>query len=139
MRVIRKKKLKTIHESGTRKTAIARATLTSGGGVVRINSRLLQTLPQNIFRAKIEEPLLLAGETAKKVNITVLVAGGGQNSQAEAARLAIAKSLSAFDKKLHQIYLDYDRAFTVADVRRKESHKPNCHGKARAKRQKSYR
>ena len=131
--------MKVIHQSGTRKTAVARATLFPGAGTIRINSQLLSTLPQNIFRAKIEEPLLLAGDVAKKVDVNVSVNGGGQNSQAEAIRLAIAKALAVFDKKLHTKYLEYDRAFTVADVRRKETHKPNCHGKARAKRQKSYR
>jgi small subunit ribosomal protein S9 len=131
--------MKVVHQSGTRKTAVARATLIPGAGVVRINDRLLVTLPQNIFRAKIEEPLFIAGDSAKKVDIDVNVYGGGPNSQAEAVRLAIAKALAVFDKKLHSKYLEYDRAFTVADVRRKETHKPNCHGKARAKRQKSYR
>ena len=131
--------MKIIHQSGTRKTAVARATLTDGNGMVRLNSQLLTSLPLTLFRAKVEEPLHLAGETAKKVDIAVSVAGGGVNSQAEAARLAIAKALAAFDKKLHAVYLEYDRAFLVADVRRKETHKPNCHGKARAKRQKSYR
>lgn len=131
--------MKVIHEVGTRKTAVARATLTAGAGVVRINSQLFSTLPQNIFRAKIEEALLLAGDTVKKVDIDVNVAGGGMNGQAEAIRLAIAKALAVFDKKLHAKYLEYDRAFTVADVRRKETRKPNCQGKARAKRQKSYR
>ncbi len=131
--------MKVVHQSGTRKTAVARATLVSGAGVIRVNSRLLSSLPDNMFRAKIEEPLLLAGDVAKKVNVSVSVAGGGSNSQAEAIRLAIARALAVFDKKLHSKYLEYDRAFTVADVRRKETHKPNCHGKARAKRQKSYR
>jgi len=131
--------MKVIHVSGTRKTAVARATLSSGAGVVRINKNLLTILPQNIFRAKMEEALLLAGDVAKKVDVDVNVKGGGPNSQAEAVRLAIAKALAVFDKKLHTRYLEYDRAFTVADVRRKETHKPNCHGKARAKRQKSYR
>lgn len=131
--------MKLIHQSGTRKTAIARATLTEGNGIIRLNSQLLISMPQTLFRAKVEEPLLLAGETAKKVDINVNIKGGGANSQAEAARLAIAKALSAYDKKLHSTYLEYDRAFLVADVRRKETRKPNCHGKARAKRQKSYR
>ena len=131
--------MKVIHEVGTRKTAVARATLTAGAGIVRINSRLFSTLPQNMFRAKIEEALLLAGDAAKKVNISVSVKGGGVNGQAEAIRLALAKVLAVFDKKLHTKYLEHDRVFTVADVRRKETHKPNCQGKARAKRQKSYR
>ena len=131
--------MKLIHQSGTRKKAVARATLTEGAGIVRINSQLLSSLPQTLFKSKIEEPLLLAGDSAKQVNIEVVVNGGGLNGQAEAARIAIAKTLANFDKKLKSIYLTYDRALLVADVRRKETHKPNCHGKARAKRQKSYR
>ena len=131
--------MKTIHQSGTRKTAVARATLTEGSGIVRLNSQLIISMPLTLFRSKVEEPLLLAGDTAKKVDISVTIDGGGTNSQAEAARIAIAKALALFDKKLHTVYLEYDRAFLVADVRRKETRKPNCHGKARAKRQKSYR
>ncbi len=131
--------MKVFHQSGKRKRAVARATLVHGAGIVRVNNQLLVTLPQNIFRAKIEEPLFIAGDVAKKVDIDVKVSGGGSNGQAEASRLAIAKVLAQFDKKLHPKYLEYDRVFTVADVRRKETRKPNCHGKARAKRQKSYR
>ncbi len=131
--------MKVIHQCGTRKTAVARATLVPGAGILRVNKRLVSTLPANMFRAKIEESMLLAGDVASKVNVDVTVSGGGSNGQAEAVRLAIAKALAQFDKKLRSKYLDYDRMFTVADVRRKETHKPNCHGKARAMRQKSYR
>jgi small subunit ribosomal protein S9 len=131
--------MKVIHQSGTRKTAVARATLVPGAGILRINNKLISTMPANMFRSKIEEAMLLAGDVASKVNVDVTVSGGGVNGQAEAARLAIAKSLAQFDKKLRSKYLEYDRMFTVADVRRKETHKPNCHGKARAMRQKSYR
>lgn len=131
--------MKVIHQSGTRKTAVARATLVPGAGILRINNRLISTMPANMFRSKIEEAMLLAGDVASKVNVDVTVSGGGVNGQAEASRLAIAKALAQFDKKLRSKYLEYDRMFTVADVRRKETHKPNCHGKARAMRQKSYR
>ncbi len=131
--------MKLIHVSGTRKTAVARATLVAGAGIVRVNKQLLSSMPLNLFRAKIEEPLLIAGDVSKKVDISIDINGGGSNSQAEAARLAIAKALSQFDKKLQPKYLEYDRTLLVADVRLKETHKPNCHGKARAKRQKSYR
>lgn len=131
--------MKVIHVSGTRKSAVARATLTQGSGVFRVNSRLLSSLPDGMFRSKMQEPLLLAGDVAGKVDVSVRVQGGGVNSQSEAVRLAIAKALSQFDKKLQSKFLEYDRTFVVADVRRKETHKPNCQGKARAKRQKSYR
>jgi small subunit ribosomal protein S9 len=130
---------KAIHDSGTRKRAVARATLKPGKGKVRVNRILLSNYQPKIARMKIEEPMVIAGETAKKVDISVNVHGGGTNSQAEAARLAIARVLAGFDKKLETQFADYDRHLVVADVRRKETHKPNRHGKARAKRQKSYR
>ncbi len=131
--------MNTIHVSGTRKTASARATLTPGNGIVRMNTMLLDFVQPRMYADKIREPLLLAGDVAKKVDISVKTRGGGQASQAEAARLAIARALSTFDNTLQPIFLAYDRLLLVADVRRKETHKPNCHGKARAKRQKSYR
>lgn len=131
--------MKFIITTGKRKSAVARATLTHGAGVVRINHALLETVRPAFHQLKIREPLIIAQDAASRVNIDVLVAGGGQNSQSEAARLAIAKALAQFDKKLHKEFLSYDRQLLVADVRAKETHKPNCHGKARAKRQKSYR
>lgn len=128
-----------IHVSGTRKRAIARATLRAGAGVVRVNSRLIDYVEPLLYRMKIQEPIIIAGDKAKKVNIDIKVFGGGMSAQADAVRTAIAKALSIYDKSLHKEFLDYDRTLLVADVRRKETHKPNCHGKARSKRQKSYR
>ena len=131
--------MKIIHMSGKRKSAVARATLRPGGGVVRINSQLLQYYEPKLARARLMEPLLLAEDSAKTVDISVNVRGGGVNSQADAARLAIAKVLAAYDNKLQKQFLDYDRTLLVADVRLKETHKPNRHGSARSKKQKSYR
>jgi len=128
-----------VHASGTRKKAIARATLRPGNGVVRVNSMLLQNVMPAMYRTRIEEPLILAGPVAATVDIKVNTTGGGKAGMADAARLAIAKCLSQFDTKLQKIFLDYDRTLLVADVRQKEPSKPNRHGKARAKRQKSYR
>lgn len=130
-----------INTSGKRKCAIARATLHPGQGIVRINHRLLDVYNPLFFRMKIQEPLLLAGDVASKVDINVNVRGGGISSQTEAARLAIARALVEYtkDKTLEEKFLEYDRHLLVADVRRKEPAKPNRHGQARAKRQKSYR
>ena len=130
---------KIIHESGTRKTAVARATLTPGRGMVRVNKQLVHTISHPIAREKIMEPLRLASEIIRKINIDVNVYGGGINSQAEACRVAISRAIVAFDKKLEKHLLEYDRHLLVPDVRLKEAHKPNRHGKARAKVQKSYR
>ncbi len=129
---------KIIHVSGSRKRSKARATLREGKGIIRINSRLLDTYQPSMARLKIMEPLIISGDTAKNVNIDINVFGGGWQSQAEASRLAIARALVAYDNKLKQEFLEYDRHLLVADVRRGESSKPND-SKPRAKRQKSYR
>ena len=132
---------KSVHESGKRKRAIARATLNEGSGIIRINNQLLDHLNNKIARMKILEPLMLAGDVMKKINIDVKVAGGGFQSQAEAARLAIAKALVNYTKsdKLKSTFLEYDRHLLVADIRKNEPCKPNDSDKPRKKRQKSYR
>lgn len=128
-----------IHTSGKRKSAIARATLKPGKGKVRVNNTFLDSYTNNVLKLKIQEPLILAGEVLKEVDINIKVSGGGINGQAEAARLAIGRALAQYDKKLEKEFETYDRQLLVADVRRKESRKPGRHSKARAKTQKSYR
>jgi len=127
--------------SGKRKKAIARAVIRPGRGSIRINGKSLETVEPLMAREKLREPLLIAGEVAAKTDISVTVTGGGFMSQAEAARLAIAKAIVSFtkDKRLEKDFLDYDRHLLVADVRQREPRKPNAHGHARAKVQKSYR
>ncbi|MBI5391472.1 30S ribosomal protein S9 [Candidatus Woesearchaeota archaeon] len=132
------KSKKLIQTSGKRKRAIARAVLHPGKGIVRINHQRLETITPQLAKDRLMEPLLLAEDAAGKVDIHVHVAGGGWQGQTEAARLAIARALAQFDKKLKKIFLEYDRQLLVADIRSKETRKPND-SKARAARQKSYR
>jgi small subunit ribosomal protein S9 len=107
--------------------------------MVRVNGQSLKTLQPRLARLKVEEPLMLVGDLANNVHIDVNVMGGGIISQADASKLAIGRALAlAGGEKVRQVLLDYDRAFLVADTRRKEQRKPND-SKARAKRQKSYR
>ncbi len=133
--------MKGINTSGKRKRAIARAIISQGNGLISVNKVPIDFVEPKISRLKLKEPLMLAGDVANKVNIEVSVRGGGITSQADASRLAIAKALVNFTKsdKLKEIFLNYDRTLLVADVRRKEAAKPNRHGQARGKVQKSYR
>ena len=133
--------IKSAHASGKRKTAVARATVRHGTGIVRINSKLLDLYEPELARMRLQEPLMLAGAKAKEVDIAVIVNGGGWSAQAEASRLAIARALIEFtgSKELKEIFLDYDRHLLVADTRYKEPRKFGTHSRARAKRQKSYR
>ena len=133
--------MKRIITSSKRKRAVARATLKEGKGKVRINQKLLDLYEPKMYRLKLREPIILAGDIANKVDITINVFGGGIASQAEASRLAIARALVEYAKseRLKEKFLKYDRQLLVADIRRKESAKPNRHGQAREKKQKSYR
>ncbi len=87
-----KTKAKVIQASGKRKTAIARATLRKGKGKVRINKKALDIIEPEMAKLKIMEPLMVAEDVAKKVDIDVNVNGGGFMGQAEAARIAIQAS-----------------------------------------------
>jgi len=70
----------------------------------------------------------------------ISVKGGGEKSQVEAARLALARAIIKYSKskELEEAYYKYDRNLLIADIRRKEAYKPGD-SKARAKRQTSYR
>ena len=131
---------KTINATGKRKRAVARASVSAGDGKIIINKRPLLTYEPEAYRLRIIEPIIIAGEAAKKIDFRVTVTGGGAQGQAEAARLAIAKGLVAFtgSKTLKKEFLSYDRHLMIADVRRNEPHKPND-SKPRAMRQPSNR
>ncbi len=131
--------MKPIHESGKRKKAIARATVKTGKGQLRVNNLAIEQYQPEIAKSRIQEPMILAKEYVGKLDVDVNVNGGGIMGQADAARLAIGRALVKYNAKLKQVFLDYDRQLLVADVRRKEVSKPNSQGQARAKRQKSYR
>ncbi|AIZ55950.1 30S ribosomal protein S9 [Candidatus Methanoplasma termitum] len=129
-----------VNTSGKRKTAIARATVKEGTGKVTINKTPLEIYSPELAKLKILEPLGLVPEKAEKVDISVLVNGGGVMGQAAAARTAIARGLVDFykDEELEAVFRAYDRTLIINDTRRKLPKNPLGHG-ARAKKQKSYR
>ena len=131
--------MKNVNASGKRKRAVARATIKPGKGRVIINNISVEDYGTPLSRERVKEPIILAGKAAEKLDITVTSNGGGMTGQADAIRLAIGRALAEYTPALKEVLLDYDRTLLVADVRRKESSKPNSHGQARSKQQKSYR
>ncbi len=126
--------------TGKRKAAVARATLRKGVGLVHLNDRPLELVEPELVRQKIQEPLLMVGDRAKNLDITVEVQGGGIMGQASAARTAVARGLLAWlkDSELRERFKHYDRSLLVNDPRRKLPKRPGGRG-ARKRRQKSYR
>jgi small subunit ribosomal protein S9 len=133
--------MKSVQVSGRRKSAIARASVSAGTGIVKVNNKPVELIEPKFTQLRIMEPLLLATDLAGKVDISISVQGGGPSGQADAIRLAISRGLIEFsnDEAVKNVLLNYDRTLLVADVRRREMRKPNTRGRARAKRQKSYR
>ena len=132
--------LRIVLSSGKRKTAIARAVIKPGKGRVWINGIPLEIYPNELFREKVMEPLLLAGDLRNQVDIRVRVSGGGVMGQAGAVRTAIARGLVEYfqSEELKRIYIDYDRTLIAGDPRRTEPEKPMRYS-ARRRWQKSYR
>jgi small subunit ribosomal protein S9 len=126
--------------TGKRKAAVARATVRKGVGKVRVNERPLELVEPEIVRQKIQEPLLMAGDRSKVLDIAVEVRGGGIVGQASAARTAVARGLLTWlkDDSLREMFRHYDRSLLVNDPRRKLPKRPGGRG-ASQRRQKSYR
>ena len=125
---------------GKKKTAIARAVIRPGIGRVRINGYPIELWPIEMARWKMMEPVLLAGNLARQVDVEVSVRGGGWMGQAVAVRQAIARGLVAWSesRELYELYMRYDPYMIKGDPRRTEPKKPGIKH-ARSKKQKAYR
>jgi small subunit ribosomal protein S9 len=131
-----------VYTTGKRKKAVARAKVEPGSGKLLINSKPFDIWGTELMRMWIKEPVMIADELAKTVDIDVNVSGGGVTAQSEAIRTAIARGLVSFskDKKLKNKFLEYNRNLLVYDFRQTEPHKPSRSKKgARIHKQRSKR
>lgn len=128
---------------GKRKSAVARASLRQGTGLIKINGVDVKLIKPRMLQELMLEPIhvaSLAKNIAAGSDIDVNVYGGGSSGQAQAVRTAIAKVLvaSSSGDALRRTYMEYDRTLLVDDYRRVEP-KKFLGTKARARFQKSYR
>ncbi|MGI0100368.1 MAG: 30S ribosomal protein S9 [Candidatus Micrarchaeaceae archaeon] len=126
-----------------RKRAIARASAKSGSGRIRINGYDINMFEPLELRRLMLEPVHVSSSTheaARRMDIDINVYGGGQSSQAQAVRGAIAKSISESSDgdSVKKEYMAFDRFMLIDDTRRVEPKKFKG-PKARARFQKSYR
>lgn len=124
----KKEKPKVIFTVGKRKDSVARAKVVQGTGKITINSRPLEVWGNEFLRMRVSEPIILAEDLAKKVDISVNVKSGGSTGQTEAIRIAISRGILDFSKskELKEKLINYDRNLIVFDPRRNEPHKPNA-------------
>lgn len=129
--------------SGKRKTAVAKIRVKDGTGQILYNG-IPYTELYLFYRLALAEPIKIYerefGANQLKYDLYITVTGGGKESQIQAARLAIARTLIHLtgSDTLKKALVKYDRNILIQDPRRKEARKPGD-SKARAKRQKSYR
>lgn len=138
-----KKETRVVLVKSRRKSAVARASVRSGSGVIRVNSSLIGVVHPEELRRLMLEPVSVSESTrslSRGVDITVTVSGGGATSRAEAVRGAIAKALAGFSGNdvIRSEYLKHDRSMLIDDSRRVEPKKFDG-PKARARTQTSYR
>ena len=85
--------------TGRRKTAIARVYIKPGDGKIIINKKTIdEYFGRETSRMLVRQPLE-ATDNAGKFDITATVRGGGNNGQAGAIRLGIARALVERDEK----------------------------------------
>ena len=85
---------------GRRKESVARVYFYSGKGQITVNDRSLdEYFSRETSKMILKQPLELTN-TVSKYDIRVNVDGGGQNGQAGAIRLAIARGLQTIDTDL---------------------------------------
>lgn len=91
-----------IYATGKRKTAIARAWLKPGNGVITVNGKDAdEYFTTFLVRKMLRSPLTFT-ETADKFDINLKITGGGMSGQAGAARHALSKALTLFQADLRQ-------------------------------------
>lgn len=120
-----RRKIKNIYTTGKRKRSVARISIRPGKGVVKVNSRIIENEKNDVYRLRIQEPLLVSGADWKKYDFNVKVRGGGIMGQADAVRQAISRGLvEIFGQSVRERLMDYDRNILVYDPRQTEPHKP---------------
>ena len=95
------KKDETMQRSvGRRKTSSARVRITPGKGEIIVNGKALPDyFPMPLSQQKVLDPLRVTNRV-DSMDVSVKVAGGGVNSQAEAVRHGIARGLVKWDEAL---------------------------------------
>jgi small subunit ribosomal protein S9 len=88
------------YATGRRKTSSARVYLSKGKGDITVNSKPLdEYFGRQVAQMLVMQPLKLT-ELDEKVNIKVMVKGGGSFGQAGAIRHGISRALIDYDEEL---------------------------------------
>ncbi len=128
------KKDKYFYAVGRRKTAVAQIFLYTGTGFKEDSSVVNNMSVENYFPTSTSQSTFFAPfkavGLADKAKVSVLVRGGGKQSQVEAACLGIARALVKFDGNLKKTLKGF--GFLTRDARKVERKKPGLKKARRA-------
>ena len=115
--------------TGRRKSSVARVRLKSGSGKITINDReLAEYFPNLQDQNQVMGPLRDSGYDGK-VDVRILVCGGGPTGQSGACRMGLGRALLSYDVEVgHQLK---DNGHLTRDSRMKERKKYGLHGARR--------
>ena len=126
----------TFYATGRRKTSSARVYLTKGKGNISVNDRSLEEyFGREVAQMLVKQPLKLL-DLDEKVDLKIMVKGGGSFGQAGAIRHGISRALLEFDEELRPHLKQ--AGFLTRDPRKVERKKPGLK-KARKREQYSKR
>ncbi len=107
---------------GRRKTSSARVRIVTGSGNFVVNGKpVKEYFPRNGDYESIIAPIQVA-EMEGRLDISVVVSGGGVTGQTEAVRHGVARALLEMDPELRAIMRQ--SGFLTRDARMKERKKP---------------
>jgi len=108
---------------GRRKESTARVRVASGAGRFIVNAKSLEDyFPRFGDMEAVLAPLAAAGEDRSRLDITVLVKGGGVSGQTSAVLMGLARALSLMNPDLRVAMRK--GGFLTRDARIKERKKP---------------
>ncbi len=121
---------KFIQTVGRRKTATVTVRLYQGSGTITINDKPIEKyFTISNWKLYVNKPLELTG-TSGQFDMSIHAKGGGQTSQADAIRLAIARALVKYNEENRSILRKTD--MLTRDSRMKERKKPGLKRARRA-------
>ncbi|PQO38609.1 MULTISPECIES: 30S ribosomal protein S9 [Pirellulaceae] len=115
--------------TGRRKSSVARVRIKPGSGKIVINDRELnEYFPHEQDQNAVMAPLRDSGYDSK-VDVRILVTGGGPTGQSGACRMGLGRALLSMDPEVgHQLK---DNGHLTRDSRMKERKKYGLHGARR--------
>jgi small subunit ribosomal protein S9 len=108
---------------GRRKASTARVRIATGTGLFMVNGKPAEDyFPRVGDFQKVIAPVQVAGESPARMDITVVVDGGGVTGQTEAVQLGVARALVLMNPDLRQTMRR--SGLLTRDARVKERKKP---------------